>query len=346
MSDANNNKSTVYIPPPDQSDHNNDESQNLSHLGFIANQQKVKEDVHPSETKVKSQATSTRGRVHNNEERVYRMENDESDIEELIVKDSLLNKIEECRRQLLMKGQTRVSSPELFTLKTPLKIVKAEYERIERELRLSYGASAARTVLLSVISAVETLNKSFDPLGLDLDGFSTTMQHATLDAEYTEVLKEMYERYGISLNTWGPEMRLLSLMGKSAIMFTMMKSMNGGNPAPQSLGGSGGSGGLAGNSVRGGNSNGPWGQSGVQSNVPPVPTQTESRLRPPRKDDIDASIQMLKQMQMRSALQKQQQEKEQNSESSVAVVEKPPVTRKPRGGGTGRGRGRGKSVAK
>ena len=77
---------------------------------------------------------------------------------------------------------------------------------------------------MTLVSGMEFLNKRYDPLGLELNGWSENVMENMNDGDYDNVLERLHEKYSGKVNT-PPEMELMMSLAGSAIMFHMTSSM-------------------------------------------------------------------------------------------------------------------------
>ena len=77
-------------------------------------------------------------------------------------------------------------------------------------------------MLMAFISGLEFLNNKFDPFDLKLDGWSEQINE-NID-EYDECFGELHEKYGGKAKM-APELKLLFMLGGSAIMLHMTNTM-------------------------------------------------------------------------------------------------------------------------
>lgn len=81
-------------------------------------------------------------------------------------------------------------------------------------------------ILYLSVLGVETLNTKFDPLGVDIDGWSEQLQLSIQCGDYEEVLLELYEKYKAQAYL-SPEARLAFQIFKSGLLFSMSKKVFG-----------------------------------------------------------------------------------------------------------------------
>lgn len=102
--------------------------------------------------------------------------------------------------------------------------IKNEYERVKNEIQNERSVAFLKRMLLLGVQGVEMMNTRFDPLGVDLDGWSESMGYSLENQEYDEVLAELYEKYKGAGNM-SPEVRLIFMIISSATMFTITKKI-------------------------------------------------------------------------------------------------------------------------
>lgn len=199
-------------------------------------------------------------------------------------KERILYDMEKLRR----KG---VRFPRSFTMASDLNEMESEYNRIKKDLETEKGVRFQRQMLMTCVNGIEFLNNKFDPFDVKLDGWSESVHENISD--YDDVFEELYEKYS-GTGKMAPEIRLLFMLGGSALLFHMTKSMFSSaspqiadilNQNPQlanqmrqaamqqmrnNMNGGGGGGG--GGPMPGfGSMMGMGGGSGVQQNTPPPP---------------------------------------------------------------------------
>lgn len=102
--------------------------------------------------------------------------------------------------------------------------IKNEYERVRNEIQTSRSVEFCKRMLLLGVQGVEMMNTKFDPLGVDLDGWSEAMGYSMENQEYDEVLTELYEKYR-GKSSMSPEVKLIFMIISSATMFTVTKRL-------------------------------------------------------------------------------------------------------------------------
>jgi hypothetical protein len=108
--------------------------------------------------------------------------------------------------------------------------IKNEYERVSNEIKTERSVAFFKRMLLLGVQGVEMLNTRFDPLGVDLDGWSEAMGYSLENQEYDEVMAELYEKYK-GAGQMSPEVKLIFMIVSSATMFTISKKITKLDPA-------------------------------------------------------------------------------------------------------------------
>jgi len=102
--------------------------------------------------------------------------------------------------------------------------IRNEYERISNEMKTERSVAFFKRMLLLGVQGIEMLNTRFDPMGVDLDGWSEAMGYSLENQEYDEVLAELYEKYK-GAGQMSPEVKLIFMIISSATMFTISKKI-------------------------------------------------------------------------------------------------------------------------
>jgi hypothetical protein len=124
--------------------------------------------------------------------------------------------------KLAQKGRSRAVN---MDMNNSLDEIRNEYERISNDMKTERSVSFFKRMLLLGVQGVEMLNTKFDPLGVDLDGWSEAMGYSMENQEYDEVMAELYEKYKGS-GQMSPEVKLIFMIISSATMFTISKKIS------------------------------------------------------------------------------------------------------------------------
>jgi hypothetical protein len=102
--------------------------------------------------------------------------------------------------------------------------IRNECERVKNEIQNERSVSFFKRMLLLGVQGVEMMNTKFDPLGVDLDGWSEAMGYSLENQEYDEVMAELCEKYK-GAGQMSPEVKLIFMIISSATMFTISKKI-------------------------------------------------------------------------------------------------------------------------
>ncbi len=130
-------------------------------------------------------------------------------------KADLLNRI----ARLAKRGMQTSSR---FTIYSDIEDIRAEYKRLTYSIEVEQSIKFQRRMLIACVSGIEFLNKRFDPFDLDLDGWSENMMESQED--YDTVFEELFQKYRAKVNV-APEIKLMFMVGGSAMMFHLSKTM-------------------------------------------------------------------------------------------------------------------------
>lgn len=100
--------------------------------------------------------------------------------------------------------------------------LKAERDRMVREMDMSKSVKFNRYLMMSFASGLECLNSTYDPFGVKLDGWSEHIEREL--PNYDEIFEELHEKYHTK-SVMPPEIKLVLMVASSAFMFHMSKVM-------------------------------------------------------------------------------------------------------------------------
>lgn len=108
------------------------------------------------------------------------------------------------------------------SLDTPLDELKYEYDRLKRQSEMSASIKFQRRTLMATVSGIEYLNKSFNPLGLHLDGWSEQVMDSIEDFDQT--FEQLHDKYQ-GTSEVSPEWNLMIMLLGSGFMFHLSNSL-------------------------------------------------------------------------------------------------------------------------
>jgi len=130
-------------------------------------------------------------------------------------KADLLNKIS----RLIKKG---IHSGARLTIYSDIEEIRTEYKRMIYSIECDRSIKFQRRMLVAAVTGLEFLNDKFDPFDLELNGWSqNTMENVE---DYDGVFEELYNKYKTKVNV-APEVKLIMMVGGSAMMFHLTNSM-------------------------------------------------------------------------------------------------------------------------
>jgi len=130
-------------------------------------------------------------------------------------KADLLNKIS----RLIKKG---INSGARLTIYSDIEEIRTEYKRMIYSIECDRSIKFQRRMLIAAVTGLEFLNDKFDPFDLELNGWSqNTMENVE---DYDGVFEELYNKYKTKVNV-APEVKLIMMVGGSAMMFHLTNSM-------------------------------------------------------------------------------------------------------------------------
>jgi hypothetical protein len=130
-------------------------------------------------------------------------------------KADLLNKI----TRLVKKG---IHSSARLTIYSDIEEIRTEYKRMTYSIECERSIKFQRRMLIAAVTGLEFLNDKFDPFDLELNGWSQNCMENVED--YDGVFEDLYNKYKTKVNV-APEVKLIMMVGGSAMMFHLTNSM-------------------------------------------------------------------------------------------------------------------------
>jgi hypothetical protein len=116
-----------------------------------------------------------------------------------------------------------VNVPYNFTMNSGLLEMQSAYDRIVKEKEIDGSVRFQRKMMMGFITGLEYLNTRYDPLTVQLDGWSEQV-HENIN-DYDEVFEELHDKYKGNSSQMAPELKLLVSLSGSAFMFHLTKRM-------------------------------------------------------------------------------------------------------------------------
>ncbi len=193
------------------SDNINDESE--THNKSIKSSIKSKKSILKPQTKNTTISTDSTYEKRYKHKKVQK-ENKNNDIRQ--EKSNLLFKLYTIIEKSNGKWSTKM------TMDNSLDEIKNEFTRIKSILDNESMVKFCKHGLIMGIKGMEMLNNAYDPIGVDLDGWSEAMSYNMATTEYDEVLSELCEKYK-GTGSMSPEIKLLLMIVMSGAMFSFSK---------------------------------------------------------------------------------------------------------------------------
>ena len=109
-----------------------------------------------------------------------------------------------------------------FTIYSDINELRSEFKRIMYGIETEQSIRFSRRMLIACVTGVEFLNKRYNPFDLALDGWSESVMENVDD--YDGVFEELYHKYKTKMHV-APEVKLIMMLGGSAMMFHLTNSM-------------------------------------------------------------------------------------------------------------------------
>jgi len=100
--------------------------------------------------------------------------------------------------------------------------IRTEYKRIMYQIESDQGIKFARRIMIACVTGIEFVNRRYDPFDVQLDGWSENMMENIED--YDTVFEELHAKYKDKVAV-APEIKLIMMVGGSAMMFHLTKTM-------------------------------------------------------------------------------------------------------------------------
>jgi hypothetical protein len=100
--------------------------------------------------------------------------------------------------------------------------IRTEYKRITYQIETDQSVKFQRRILMACVTGLEFLNTRYDPFDVQLEGWSDDMMR-NID-EYDTVFEELHAKYKDKV-AMAPEVKLIMMVGGSAMMFHLTNSM-------------------------------------------------------------------------------------------------------------------------
>ena len=100
--------------------------------------------------------------------------------------------------------------------------LRSEVKRITYSIDVEQSVRFSRRMLVACVTGLEFLNKRYNPFEVQLEGWSESVMENVDD--YDGVFEELYVKYRSKVSV-APEVKLIMMLGGSAMMFHLTNSM-------------------------------------------------------------------------------------------------------------------------
>jgi hypothetical protein len=100
--------------------------------------------------------------------------------------------------------------------------LRSEVKRITYSIDVEQSVRFSRRMLVACVTGLEFLNKRYNPFEIQLEGWSESVMENVDD--YDGVFEELYVKYRSKISV-APEIKLIMMLGGSAMMFHLTNSM-------------------------------------------------------------------------------------------------------------------------
>ena len=100
--------------------------------------------------------------------------------------------------------------------------LRSEVKRITYSIDVEQSIRFSRRMLIACVTGLEFLNKRYNPFEIQLEGWSESVMEGVDD--YDGVFEELYVKYRSKVSV-APEVKLIMMLGGSAMMFHLTNSM-------------------------------------------------------------------------------------------------------------------------
>src|SRR5210317_925808 len=100
--------------------------------------------------------------------------------------------------------------------------LRSEVKRITYSIDVEQSVRFSRRMLIACVTGLEFLNKRYNPFEIQLEGWSESVMENVDD--YDGVFEELYVKYRSKVSV-APEVKLIMMLGGSAMMFRLTNSM-------------------------------------------------------------------------------------------------------------------------
>lgn len=207
-----------------------DDNLSLSELEIMANDKKIKNSI-KSKTKTKSEKSKSKTKSENHKTKTEKSKTfSESSYETSELYEKKLLKLANSENQnpaIRIKKNSYIFKLEKLgkkmSMTNTLDQLTFEYDKLTYDRRIRDNGEKLKYLTLMGIGGLEFLNKKYDPMGIDLEGWQTSMTFETNQEKFETQFYNLAEKYDNSFPETGPEITLICLIAASAYGFAKGK---------------------------------------------------------------------------------------------------------------------------
>lgn len=221
---------SIKIPKSSKSSRRKPKSDNLSlsELEIMANDKKIKNSI---KSKTKSEKSKQKSKSENNKTKTEKSKTfSESSYETSELYEKKLLKLANSENQnpaIRIKKNSYIFKLEKLgkkmSMSNTLDELTFEYDKLTYDRRIRDNGEKLKYLTLMGIGGLEFLNTKYNPMGIDLEGWQTSMTFETNQEKFETQFYNLAEKYDNSFPETGPEITLICLIAASAYGFAKGK---------------------------------------------------------------------------------------------------------------------------
>lgn len=221
---------SIKIPKSSKSSRRKPKTDNLSlsELEIMANDKKIKNSIKSKSKSDKSKTKSEKSKVKSEKSKSKTFSESSYETSELYEKKLLkLANSENQNPAVRIKKNSYIFKLEKLgkkmSMSNTLDQLTFEYDKLTYDRRIRDNGEKLKYLTLMGIGGLEFLNNKYDPMGIDLQGWQTSMTFETNQEKFETQFYNLAEKYDNSFPETGPEITLICLIAASAYGFAKGK---------------------------------------------------------------------------------------------------------------------------
>lgn len=221
---------SIKIPKSSKSSRRKPKTDNLSlsELEIMANDKKIKNSIKSKSKSDKSKTKSEKSKAKSEKSKSKTFSESSYETSELYEKKLLkLANSENQNPAIRIKKNSYIFKLEKLgkkmSMSNTLDQLTFEYDKLTYDRRIRDNGEKLKYLTLMGIGGLEFLNNKYDPMGIDLQGWQTSMTFETNQEKFETQFYNLAEKYDNSFPETGPEITLICLIAASAYGFAKGK---------------------------------------------------------------------------------------------------------------------------